>query len=174
MLFVAFVEVVVVFGRVLLGAITFQNSFVPAPFLPRRTERTDLSSPQPPLAALLRPLPPPTILPLPAHAPGLLVGLGADRPRHGEPELSATGQERSQLCQGARESSHLAPRLSCLRSFTFTGWTRRLFVEVVWRTDERLPPQIIRYSESVISVQQPGAAGAGAAAAGGAEARRNR
>jgi len=29
MLFVAFVEVVVVFGRVLLGAITFQNSCVP-------------------------------------------------------------------------------------------------------------------------------------------------
>lgn len=28
MLFVSFVEVVVVFGRVLLGAITFQNSWV--------------------------------------------------------------------------------------------------------------------------------------------------
>lgn len=33
MLFVAFVEVVVVFGRILLGAITFQNSCVPCPSL---------------------------------------------------------------------------------------------------------------------------------------------
>lgn len=38
MLFVAFVEVVVVFGRILLGAITFQNSFVlPFPPLPSLT-----------------------------------------------------------------------------------------------------------------------------------------
>lgn len=110
MLFVSYVEVVLVFGRVFLGAITFQNSCVlPLPQAARSrllTRSLPLHSPrslrqpsnpdidtQPPCSPLLRPLPPPAVLPLPANSPGVRVGVGSARQGNRPPELSPDRQE---------------------------------------------------------------------------------
>ncbi|BGP22458.1 hypothetical protein Rt10032_c07g3080 [Rhodotorula toruloides] len=117
MLFVAFVEVVVVFGRILLGAITFQNSLLSPLFF--------------------------------AHFLRLRYYLSP-------PTRQAFSWVSAQI-DHATANPKCPPQVR--RGVNFA---REL---------------VIRYSESVISVQQPGAAGgagAAAAAAGGPEARRNR
>ncbi|GAA5917806.1 hypothetical protein JCM8208_002406 [Rhodotorula glutinis] len=120
MLFVAFVEVVIVFGRVLLGALTFQNSFLAPLFF--------------------------------AHFLRLRYYLSP-------PTRTAFGWVSSQI-------DHATANPKCPPAV-------RKGVNVAKEL-------IIRYSESIISVQQPGGAGAGAGAAGArgvngaAEARRAR
>ncbi|GAA5827598.1 hypothetical protein JCM3770_005939 [Rhodotorula araucariae] len=117
MLFVAFVEVVVVFGRVLLGAITFQNSLLAPLFFAH-------------FLRLRYYLSPPT---------------------------------RTAFAWVSAQIDHATANPKCPPAV-------RKGVNVAKEL-------IIRYSESIISVQQPGGAAAGAGAAGAnaaAEARRAR
>ncbi|GAA5993122.1 hypothetical protein JCM10908_001300 [Rhodotorula pacifica] len=121
MQFVAFVEVVLVFGRVLLGAMLFQNSLLAPLFF--------------------------------AHFLRLRYYLSP-------PTRKAFAWVSNKVDLFTVQNSKCPPAV---------GKAVKVVREL-----------IIRYSESIISVQQPGAAGAagagagGAAAAGGAEARRNR
>ncbi|GAA6026539.1 hypothetical protein JCM8202_002541 [Rhodotorula sphaerocarpa] len=118
MLFVAFVEVVLVFGRVLLGAVLFQNSLLAPLFF--------------------------------AHFLRLRYYLSP-------PTRQAFAWVSHKIDLYTVQNPKCPPPVSKA-------------VQVVREL-------IIRYSESIISVQQPGAAGAGAAAGAGnaaAEARRNR
>ncbi|GJN88219.1 hypothetical protein Rhopal_001184-T1 [Rhodotorula paludigena] len=113
MLFVAYVEVVLVFGRILLGAITFQNSLLAPLFFAH-------------FLRLRYYLSPPT-----------------------RTAFSWVSAQVDHACNNPKCPPQVKKGVKVVKEL------------------------IIRYSESIISPQQPGAAAAGAAA-GGAEARRAR
>lgn len=184
MLFVAYVEVVLVFGRILLGAITFQNSCVCFALSSRRN--ADLASVPSCLiasASLRLRLLSPTVVPCSSYHPrsptnSLLAPLFFAhflRLRYylSPPTRTAFSWVSAQVdhaCNNPKCPPQVKKGVKVVKELVRSLLAPPLRVGLLTRFPRA---QIIRYSESIISPQQPGAAAAGAAA-GGAEARRAR